>query len=150
MRINITGKHRTVDHAMIRKALQFYAKELMPKLHTKVTIDLEIQSGLVKSEGMDGGVCWVGRKTRPRRFIMDIEARMGMSRTLRILAHEMVHVAQFAQGKMIDMNDDRGVMFHGKYHVVHDDDRYWTQPWEIEAYGREPGLYHRFKRDNKL
>ena len=62
------------------------------------------------------------------------------------LAHEMVHIKQFATGELVDNPSGKTVKWMGKRVSVRDDDGYWTLPWEIEAYGRQPGLYARFCR----
>jgi hypothetical protein len=60
------------------------------------------------------------------------------------LAHEMVHVKQYATGesrqyeRMPYVTKFRGVM------VNTNTMDYWDLPWEIEAFGRELGLYVRF------
>mgnify|MGYP003328371186 CR=1 FL=1 len=61
-----------------------------------------------------------------------------------ILAHEMVHVKQYAKGEMKDIfRPARMVKWHGvKYNIEETD--YWELPFEIEAYGREKGLYIKF------
>lgn len=60
------------------------------------------------------------------------------------LAHEMVHVKQFAMGELEEnMNVWKGKRFSGKTD-------YWDTPWEIEAHGREYGLWSRFAEKYKI
>ena len=143
MRIKITGKHRSLDSKVLRSALQWYARDLMPQLTTKVSIELNIVHNLINKENMDAGVTWLGQPDRPRKFVMEVDSRLGKRRTLEILAHEMVHVKQFATGELIDNPSCKTVKWQGKRVSVRDDDGYWTLPWELEAYGRAPGLYAR-------
>ena len=60
------------------------------------------------------------------------------------LAHEMVHVKQWAKDEMYEYMNIAGlVRFKGeKVHMAITD--YWDYPWEIEAYGRQLGLFIRF------
>jgi hypothetical protein len=143
VRIKITGKHRSLDSKVLRSALQWYARDLMPQLTTKVSIELNIVHNLINKENMDAGVTWLGKPDRPRKFVMEVDSRLGKRRTLEILAHEMVHVKQFATGELIDNPSCKTVKWQGKRVSVRDDDGYWTLPWELEAYGRAPGLYAR-------
>ena len=59
----------------------------------------------------------------------------------------MVHVKQYATGEL---------KFHERRNLVtfqreqYQDDEYWESLWEIEAYGREVGLYQKFKPTFKL
>ena len=62
---------------------------------------------------------------------------------LTVLAHEMVHVKQYAKGEMKDYIRMKSVKFQGKIYNDEEMD-YWDHPWEIEAHGREKGLYYRF------
>ena len=65
------------------------------------------------------------------------------------LAHELVHVKQYLNNEMFDYNDDMSVRFKGEIHKVMSDEEneaYYESPWELEAYGREQGLYKMFKK----
>jgi hypothetical protein len=60
----------------------------------------------------------------------------------------MVHVKQFATGELVDNPSGKTVKWQGKRVTLRDDDGYWTLPWEIEAYGRELGLFVRWAAAN--
>jgi hypothetical protein len=66
---------------------------------------------------------------------------------IRDLMHELVHAKQYITGELKDLDDER-YKFCGKVYnmdgVLGVD--YFERPHEIEAYGREPGLWDRFKR----
>jgi hypothetical protein len=49
------------------------------------------------------------------------------------VAHEMVHVKQYAKGELTEQS------WQGK--LINPKQEYWDQPWEIEAHGREVGLF---------
>jgi hypothetical protein len=73
---------------------------------------------------------------------------MNLSRKLRTICHEMVHVKQYAKGEMKQMwKPARTTKFQGVY--FSDDMDYWDTPWEIEAFGRESGLYTRWVDERK-
>jgi hypothetical protein len=64
---------------------------------------------------------------------------------LETVAHEMVHVKQYARKELVDQDMD-GVCFLGK--KINPDVEYWDKPYEIEAHGREVGLFIRWAQDN--
>jgi hypothetical protein len=146
LRIKIEGTHNKVHAKVLRSALQWYARDLMPQLTTKISIELNIVANLVRDEQMDAAVTWLEDPVKPRKFVMEIDADLSLDRTLEMLAHEMVHVKQFAFGELVDNPSGKTVKWQGKRVSVRDDDGYWTLPWEIEAYGRQPGLFARFCR----
>jgi hypothetical protein len=66
------------------------------------------------------------------------------------LCHELVHVKQFATGEMRDLQSDTDIVnWKGKrynrtkYH-------YFDLPWEIDAHGREVGLFVRWAESRNL
>jgi len=62
------------------------------------------------------------------------------------LGHELVHVKQYLNNEIFDYKDGgvryKGVIFDDSYYK--DEESYYDSPWEIEAYGREYGLYKMF------
>lgn len=71
------------------------------------------------------------------------------------LGHELVHVKQYLLNEVFDYtNGDvrhKGIVFSSSYQE--DEELYYDSPWEIEAYGRELGLYkifcNKLKEDSK-
>ena len=65
---------------------------------------------------------------------------------MRDLAHELVHVKQYLNGEMFGfVSGDiryKGEIFTAQH--MNDEENYYNTPWEIEAYGREQGLYNLF------
>jgi hypothetical protein len=55
----------------------------------------------------------------------------------------MVHVKQHAKGELKSMLTEREERWHGRY-IKENELPYFEKPWEIEAYGREVGLMHRW------
>ena len=68
------------------------------------------------------------------------------------LAHEMVHLKQYAKnelGKEFSLTTKGGVKIMTRWKnelwkAKTKECPYWDSPWEIEAYGREVGLYRRW------
>ena len=91
------------------------------------------------------------RADRPREFELDINSTIKLRNMLETIAHEMVHVKQYARGELYV--GDRGNRFcknrwQGKW--MSDKINYWDLPWEIEAHGREAGLFVRWCEKNKV
>lgn len=67
------------------------------------------------------------------------------------LGHELIHVKQYLNNEIFDyVNGD--VRFRGKrFDASHSETqvKYYDSPWEVDAYGREWGLYKVFK-SNKM
>ena len=77
----------------------------------------------------------------PRNFKIEVHNNMTKQETLETLAHESVHIAQWATNTMRD-GKNRTVLFDGKPYTMNNRDPnvYYFSPWEIDAYGRSIGL----------
>jgi hypothetical protein len=62
------------------------------------------------------------------------------------LGHELVHIKQYLNNEIFDyVSGDvryKGTYFDASYQE--NEELYYESPWEIEAYGRELGLYRMF------
>lgn len=70
--------------------------------------------------------------------------------SVEILAHEMVHVAQYARGDLVDGNAHsiwRGEKFEA---TKVGSEQYYFSPWEVEAYGLSYGLTQLYWSDHEL
>jgi hypothetical protein len=61
----------------------------------------------------------------------------------------MVHVKQWAKGEYFEYANKDDIFFFNKKQYNTKKIDYWDWPWEIEAYGRQPGLVHRWEAQNK-
>jgi hypothetical protein len=77
------------------------------------------------------------RNGKPREFCIEINSQQDERMIFMTLAHELVHVKQFATGEI----NEQLTKWCGKR--IPPSTEYWDQPWEIEAHGREKGLYVR-------
>ena len=62
------------------------------------------------------------------------------------VGHELVHVKQYLNGEIFDYKSG-DVRYKGTYFeasCTQDEESYYDSPWEVEAYGRELGLYRMF------
>lgn len=127
---------------LLSKAAHFYADKLDidKKLQNRITINMFVR----KSDSRGSCEVPVGA-LNPRQFDIilspDEEGEVSIVQTL---AHEMVHLKQFALGELRMMS--RCNKWKGKKWVEKSNelDDYYDTPWEIEAFGREEGLFLRF------
>lgn len=66
-------------------------------------------------------------------------------------AHELVHVKQYLNNELFEYKDG-AARFRGEVFPLGNSDNdevYYNSPWEIEAYGREYGMYKMFSKKLK-
>lgn len=124
MKISVTGPQGgDLDiglQAMTILAVKSFAKQLdISRLKTNIVVRLhsKIHVGEIGTEGLCESV-------DDRNFIVDVAL---FGNWLSTLAHEMVHVKQFARGEM-----DAGLSRWKSNNYAGKID-YWDQPWEKEA-----------------
>jgi hypothetical protein len=139
MRLNLKGKSKFLSKAEIKFALGYFAHKLMgARLPKSLEIDLVFED----MTGVADGYCHPFEAGRnPRSFEISINSKLPRHMELLILAHEMVHVKQYARNELKSDNPE-SASFAGKvYSITSSLEDYLDYPWEIEAFGREKGLY---------
>lgn len=79
--------------------------------------------------------------------LSDFEYEVGVNvnlaeNPLATLAHELVHVFQYASGQMADLELDK-VLWRDKVYSQPEDvnsEEYWNLPWEVDAYEQQETL----------
>lgn len=120
----------------------FCALSLMPRLENKLYINLRLIHGLREKESLAGDCIWEDDTcTRPREFTVRVDSSQNMQDMLETIAHEMVHVKQYARGELKDFTKTiKLCKWKGKT-LEWEKMKYYDLPWEIEAHGRERGLF---------
>jgi len=128
---------------LLKSATKYYAQILMsPQLTKNLSIKITI-------DNLDKYVyayCVPEElETRLRSFEIQIR-KTRINKMLRLLAHEMVHVKQFAKNELKEkyFKDGNKTLWHGRICNI---ESYWDQPWEIEAFALEEELFHYFKKE---
>lgn len=143
MHITIDGANPHISDLEIIKAVEFYADYLLTdREYHEMDIYVNFEKGLRKNIG-DAECCNETDAGPAREFTISLDDSMGKRRTLIALAHEMVHVKQYARGEMRYIKSRRQVKFNKQYY--NNDYFYFERPWEIEAFGRELGLYQMYR-----
>jgi hypothetical protein len=148
MYVRTSGIPSNISLSMCRKAAKFYAKTLLgERLSNNIKVKIKFND---KSLGEDlYGFCdWHCDKPKPRNFIISIDPKLSKKMILLVLAHEMVHVKQYARGELKDLMRTNMVKYMGK---LYDDEKisYWSHPWEKEARKLEKKLYTEFRKSLK-
>ena len=144
--INIKGGTKT-QKKYTKSMVKFCADMLMPRIHS-LEINLRLKNFkeddsygyALATDGADAN--------RPREFDLDINTDARLRRLLETVAHEMVHVKQFARGELYQSSMTAKHRWKGNWQ--RSEKEYWDLPWEIEAHGRECGLFCRWAEKHKL
>lgn len=150
MQVNVKGfgKKKTQE---LKEAAEFFALQLMhPKTVDNIVLDIEKDKDLeVMGECMNDD----DRTRNPRWFTITLRGHKDDEDVVQTLAHEMVHIKQYAKN---ELGAERSLRCKGKKVQVatkwlgewwtpkKNEDEYFDSPWEIEAYGREVGLWHKW------
>jgi hypothetical protein len=111
-----------------------YAYSMIEFVCNKFNINPDIEVSLRRLDNCTslGGCVDLG----DNEYEIDIKRSLRMRELLTTLAHELVHVKQYELGELTQDNEDE-----------YD---YWDKPSEIEAHGRETGLFVRWAEENNL
>ena len=137
MELHVTGpRDGNIDtglEALVHVACRNFAKQLgISRLKTEIQI--RMHHNLFVAEGCEGLCEPVGK----RLFILDVAL---YGNWLSTLAHEMVHVRQFARGEL------NSSLTQWKSNKYCDNIEYWDQPWEKEARRLQGKLVEEFEKN---
>ena len=130
---------------------------MQDRLANKISVDFVISKEICDSEEFMGGEgtlgdCeWMDDAYSPKEFTIRIATyalKSGKKKPIKLkkreiletVCHELVHVKQHAKKEHYFHQRKDLVKFKGKLYDTTKME-YWDFPWEIEAYGRERGLY---------
>jgi hypothetical protein len=129
----------------VKSLSEFCVKKLMPRLYGKLSIKIQLICRLTEKESLAGDCIWEDDScNRPREFTIRIDSTQDETAMMETVAHEMVHVKQYARGELKDFFSTNKVCKWQGGNINISKMDYYDQPWEIEAHGREKGLYMRW------
>lgn len=146
LKIRQFGEPSKVPPELPRLALRFYSERLMSKrLSSNILIRLFYKKGLLKDHLLEASCVWDDDHVAPREFTLSVDADLSKRKLLMSLAHEMVHVKQYATGQLKYYVRGPKCRWLGK---PIDDEciPYPDLPWEKEAWTVEHDLYQDFIR----
>ena len=128
----------------VQRASQFYAEQLFPKqLLRHIVVSIKFNKHL----DAFGYTSVEKRNTKgaAREFLIELHPYISGKQILKTLAHEFVHVKQYVYE---ELNEEQ-TQWQGEP-IDSDAVDYFEFPWEIEAYGREAGLWNNFAKKESL
>ena len=108
----------------------------------KITVDIVHRD--LKEENVRGYCDVIGDGYRPRYFLIELDTYMTKELYIKILFHELTHLAQWIRGSL---RHRYGKLCYCKTPVENWD--YWVQPHEIEAREEEKRLYDLYLIDKQ-
>ena len=133
MRIKTSGIPCHTPISLVKRAVRFYGEYLMGEnLSSKVWVKVRFRS--FKKGSDEYGYCdWEYDNHKARDFVITLDRKLSQRETLQALAHEMVHVKQYARGELKDLfRPVHMIKWKGEKYKFEDID-YWEQPWEIRS-----------------
>ena len=141
MIISVKGKKSPLTKSQTVKAVQFFTDCLMTKRLSKNVEVVFVYKKLLESNGASGFCSYEDSNINPRIFEIEIDCTMSKEETLKTLAHELVHLKQYAKGELKQRYRPR---HHHLWHneiVTVNDTNFHDVPWELEAVKLEDELY---------
>ena len=145
MLVSIVGGNKTI-RSLTQSLVEYCADKL--NLNDSIILDIEFTNKLYKEDGLLGEIDFYDNNHRPKEFTMTVDKTVSKRRIMETIAHEMVHVKQYAKGELVDLSRCGSTKWQNE--VINKDTNYWDLPWEVEAHGKELGLFIRWAEDNKL
>jgi len=161
MKISVRGPNTKISKKELRFATEYMTGLLLSKrLMKNLYVEIISHPNLPKEGGSEklADCIWLDEERKPREFRIRLNSARSKRMQLLALAHEIVHVKQWALCEM--RSDFKRKADHTIFHVKWKQDyvdaketHYYDLPWEIEAHGREYGMYARYmghKLENKI
>jgi len=151
----ITFKNTKLVDKQSVKYCRSLAEYTMNKFFTKqkqsrMKINVSFVKGLYEKEQSYADCVWEDEHRFGNEFSIRLDPDQKINLLLNSIAHELVHVKQWAKGEYYELvHEPKVYKFNGKKVDTGKVD-YWDTPWEIEAHGRAIGLVVQWKRDNKI
>lgn len=136
-----------VTRKEIFQLVEFYGSELMVKDHReklKVIVSFDDSEFPTKNPRTHMAFCttfYTKNVKKPTEFMIELNRRLTRLGIIKALAHEMVHVRQYSTGQLFAGKE---TIYNGVSYNVDELD-YFDWPWEIEAFGYEVILVHKYR-----
>ena len=142
MFLTTKGKPAKAPLKLCKKAIKWYGLKLLgTRLYETISVEL-----IFSKKDMPKDVYAYCDSNdygqRKREFTITVRPDLSKKQILLAMAHEMVHVKQYARGELKDYLRTNRCKWKGEF--IDESVWYWDLPWEIEAHGREKGLYISF------
>jgi hypothetical protein len=133
--IRVTGGNAKKRNMVKKAARWMLGYTLGTRLANNICLTITLEEGL-KNTRFYGSVIWEDDNLRPRSFDMELCNYLKDRMLYRVLAHEIVHIRQYATGDLKDLTThaeyckwkNKMVLAEGR-----GSGSYFDFPWEIEA-----------------
>lgn len=148
-KVSIRGGTHEV-RTIMRSATKWWLEYLCGKrLASNLTVTIELIDYLRRDQGVLGDCCgFEDDNNRPREFWIRIDTKQTPYTRMLALAHELIHVKQYAKNEMFDYQN-RALYGATRFK----NEVYWAQqmsyrelPWEKEAYAKEKKVMNAWVR----
>lgn len=125
--------------------IEFVENKLMSDIKDTIQLSITFKSNFFNKEFINGECLFYPRISLndSLEFEIRINSSLNKRSLMETLAHELVHVKQYAKGEMYQNKPSNQIIFQNRTYNLNEMD-YWDFPWEIEAHGRETGLFIRW------
>lgn len=148
MKISVIGAKDRELTKLLKLATKSYSEKLIsPQLSKNVSVKVVIKDKLNAGGYCDFEDSW---PYPPRNFVIELHRAKKKIHLFTALAHEMVHLKQYAKSEMKDKLYKRKYVTLWRGQIYDEDVSYWDSPWEIEAYGLENSLVAKFLMEHDL
>jgi hypothetical protein len=125
--ITVNGGTET-QKQYVASMVAYCLKKFLPRHR----LDIEVDLRRMTNQSSYGYCCQLDN----REFNIEVKRSLKLRTLLTTIAHEMVHVKQYVKEQLPCVAEDN----------VH----YWDKDSEVEAHGRETGLFIRWAEENNL
>lgn len=146
IRVRIYRCKDSVKRTRFRRVVMYCISDLMPKKRS-LDIKITIVEGLNDVEKMSGSCLPddTPNSHKHSKFIICVDADLGIEDAFSIIAHELTHVKQYALGELsYDYKNPDKNIWKGKI-ILEDSIPYEKQPWEKDATKNERRLMIKIK-----
>ena len=119
---------KSISKLLVENCLQMFRNELKLQ-NSRYSLIVVPDRGMSVKDGIRGSVF----KIAPAVIGMSIDTALDTERLIIALAHEMVHVKQYARGQITHGKNLNSKFWMGKKFKGH----YYDLPWEVEAFSKE-------------
>lgn len=127
----------------IQCAIEWMLTALLGKRLT-ANIELRVQF-LSELEGSVGDCEWIDNNIAPRKFLIRISQSQSKRQQLITLAHELVHLKQFATNQLFDYAINSDLSRWQRRKIDSTKYAYRDLPWEQDAYTAQQFLFHAYR-----